>query len=67
MNKEDLLNLKVGDVLKKGNRRRIFLGIQGIFVFYTTPSSKKATIGENIQTFLKWMKKAELETKVDER
>jgi hypothetical protein len=55
----DLVNMKVGTVLQKGKRKRIFLGVDGMFIYYTTPSSK-CTTGEYIGIFRKWLKDAEI-------
>lgn len=57
----DLLKLPVGTVLKKGNRRRVFMEIRGYMVFYKIPSRKRQVIGENAYLFEKWMKGAEIE------
>lgn len=55
----ELIDLKVGMVLQKGNRKRIFLGINGFMAYYTTPSSKNTT-GVLISNFTKWLENAEV-------
>ncbi|MBH0323347.1 MULTISPECIES: hypothetical protein [Bacillus] len=50
----DLHTMKVGTVLQKGKRKRIFLGVKGMFAYYRTPSSKSIT-GENLTIFRKWL------------
>ena len=55
----DLIDMKVGTVLQKGKRKRIFLGQEGFMVYYKTPSSKNIT-GEYIRNFKKWLKDAEI-------
>lgn len=55
----DLHNMKEGTVLQKGKRKRIYLGNDGYFIYYTTPSSKSTT-GEHIGTFRKWLLDAEV-------
>lgn len=55
----DLHTLKAGTVLQKGKRKRTFLGIKGMFVFYSTPSSK-AIQGENLIVFRKWLMSAKV-------
>ncbi|MFS0815364.1 hypothetical protein ABC382_00150 [Lysinibacillus sp. 1P01SD] len=56
----ELLGLPVGTVFKKGNRKRIFIKVEGFFVFYKVPSKKGETKGENILIFERWMKGAEI-------
>ncbi|MCU5223998.1 hypothetical protein [Bacillus tropicus] len=53
----DLHTMKAGTVLQKGKRKRIFLGIEGMFAYYKTPSSKSIT-GENLAIFRKWLMNA---------
>ena len=52
--------MKAGTVLKKGNRKRILVGFDGMFVYYKTPSSKNHTTGEIAFAFGKWLKNAEV-------
>ncbi|MGE6548077.1 hypothetical protein ACQKFK_03410 [Bacillus mycoides] len=56
----DLHTMKVGTVLQKGKRKRIFLGIDGMFVYYKTASSSKSFTGESVTIFQKWLKGAEV-------
>ncbi|WDI05235.1 hypothetical protein PUW25_25845 (plasmid) [Paenibacillus urinalis] len=51
--------MKPGTVLQKGKRKRIYLGMQGIMVFYKRPSSKQLH-GEHIGHFRKWLLDAEI-------
>lgn len=55
----DLFELKLGCTLQKGQRKRVFLGVEGFMVYYQTASSKSTT-GERIDLFKKWMKGARL-------
>jgi hypothetical protein len=54
-----LHTMPIGTVLQKGKRKRIYLGMQGYFVFYRTPSNKDVT-GENLGDFRKWLLDAEV-------
>ncbi|GAK41934.1 hypothetical protein TCA2_4426 [Paenibacillus sp. TCA20] len=51
--------MKPGTVLQKGKRKRIYLGMEGIMVFYKRPSSKQLH-GEHIGYFRKWLLNAEI-------
>lgn len=55
----NLFDLQYGCTLQKGKRKRIYLGMSGFMVYYTTPSSK-AQSGERIDLFKKWMIGAKL-------
>lgn len=59
MELKELLQKKQGVVLQKGNRKRIVVGFDGMFVYYNTPSSK-GTTGVSTSTFQKWLKNAEV-------
>lgn len=52
--------LEPGMILKKGQRKRIYIGIQGLFVYYKTPSSPNSTTGELIFNFKRWLEDAEV-------
>lgn len=62
----DVFNLKPGTVLKKGNRKRIFVNVDGFYVYYKLPSKPKSIIGEHATIFLEWSKGAEIEKESDE-
>lgn len=56
----ELHTMPVGTVLKKGKRKRIYLGVNGLFVMYKTPSKPKEVTGEFIGDFRKWLLGAEV-------
>lgn len=58
----ELNKLSVGTVLQKGKRKRIFLGIDGVFVHYKTPSSSKEKTSEHMALFANWLKGANVVT-----
>lgn len=62
-----ILKMKVGTVLKKGNQRRILLGIAPGFIVYSTPSRPKQKNFMNVQIFMKWAEKAEVEEKTNDK
>lgn len=58
-----ILRSKKGQVLKKGNTRRILYGYDFLFNFigYTTPRKSKEVTFIDVDEFLKWAKKASFE------
>jgi hypothetical protein len=58
----DLHTMPIGTVLQKGKRKRIYRGVNGMFVFYSTPSKPNDVTGEFIGNFREWLLKAEVVT-----
>jgi len=57
-------DIKIGTTYIKGKRKRTVVGLDGVFVVYTTPTSKKKghVIGEIMPIFIKWAEKAAVST-----
>ena len=53
-------DVKIGTTYIKGARKRTVVGLDGVFVVYVTPTSKKKghVIGEIIHNFIKWAEKS---------
>ena len=59
----DLILCRMGTVLHKGNRKRIYLGWEmrgGLrYIIYKAPSKQKETMAELDSSFTKWLAGAE--------
>ncbi len=54
---EEVYDLVVGTVLQNGTRKRVFLGTDGFYVHYKSPTSKTTT-KVRISNFRKWLRDA---------
>lgn len=60
-------DLKVGDVLVKGNQERLFRGFDGLFVAYQTKTDikRKRVSGVPPSDFIVWMTGAKLKSETE--